>query len=148
MIYTPKNLNDPILNLIRDDPVRPDIPVESRIGDKSEILISMKDDKPTAVLCVTYTDMVPASVKELFHDVAEVSTVIFYTIWSYIPGAGRDLVFDAVSFIRDQHPEVRRFITLSPKTEMARKFHLRNGAVVYRENEESVNYEYNVIKPS
>jgi hypothetical protein len=27
---------------------------------------------------------------------------------------------------------------------MARRFHLKNGAIVYRENIETVNYEYNV----
>jgi hypothetical protein len=33
-------------------------------------------------------------------------------------------------------------VTLSPKTDMARKFHLKNGAKIFRENEETVNYEY------
>jgi len=37
---------------------------------------------------------------------------------------------------------VKRFITLSPQTEMARRFHLRNGAVVLQVNTTSVNYEY------
>jgi hypothetical protein len=33
-------------------------------------------------------------------------------------------------------------VTLSPKTEMARKFHLKNGAEVFRENPDTVNYLY------
>jgi hypothetical protein len=33
-------------------------------------------------------------------------------------------------------------VTLSPKTEMARRFHLKNGAGVYRENSTTVNYIY------
>jgi hypothetical protein len=33
-------------------------------------------------------------------------------------------------------------VTLSPKTDMARRFHLKNGAAVYRENLETVNYLY------
>jgi hypothetical protein len=37
---------------------------------------------------------------------------------------------------------IKRFVTLSPKTEMAKRFHLKNGAIVFRENEETVNYEY------
>ena len=37
---------------------------------------------------------------------------------------------------------VKRFVTLSPCTEMARKFHLQNGAIELRQNEWTVNYEY------
>jgi len=39
---------------------------------------------------------------------------------------------------------IERVITLSPTTEMAKNFHLSNGAVVYRINEDvdTVNYEY------
>ena len=44
--------------------------------------------------------------------------------------------------IEQLFPNITRFVTLSPKTEMAEKFHLRNGAVVFRENEETINYEY------
>jgi hypothetical protein len=33
-------------------------------------------------------------------------------------------------------------VTLSPKTEMARRFHLKNGAIIFRENIETINYEY------
>jgi len=44
--------------------------------------------------------------------------------------------------IKQTFPTITRFVTLSPKTEMARRFHLKNGAVVFRENEETVNYEY------
>jgi len=35
-----------------------------------------------------------------------------------------------------------RFVTLSPKTEMARKFHHSNGAITLSENEVTDNYEY------
>ena len=39
-------------------------------------------------------------------------------------------------------PHIKRFVTLSPKTEMAKKFHLRNGATELQENETTVNFEY------
>jgi hypothetical protein len=67
---------------------------------------------------------------------------IFYTIWSYKAGAGRQLIFDAVKYIKENRKDINRFITLSPKTEMARRFHIKNGAVVFRDNMETVNYEY------
>ena len=31
---------------------------------------------------------------------------------------------------------------MSPKTEMAMKFHLSNGAILLRENKETYNFEY------
>jgi len=57
-------------------------------------------------------------------------------------GAGRELILEAVQYIKNNRPEITRFVTLSPKTTMAEQFHLKNGAVVFRENENTVNYEY------
>jgi hypothetical protein len=37
---------------------------------------------------------------------------------------------------------VNKFVTLSPKTEMAKKFHTKNGATLYSENIDSYNFEY------
>jgi hypothetical protein len=67
---------------------------------------------------------------------------VFYTIWSYAAGAGRRLIEEAQAEIRREQPEVETYVTLSPKTEMARKFHLKNGAEVFRENPDTVNYLY------
>jgi len=78
MIYKPSNLSDPILNLIKDDPVRPEIPVDFRISENREVLILMKDEKPQAVVCVAYMDDIPTSCSELFRTSASPSTVIFY----------------------------------------------------------------------
>ena len=41
-------------------------------------------------------------------------------------------------------PELNRLITLSPLTEMARNFHLRNGAVELQVNEKTQNFEYKI----
>lgn len=137
-------MDDPFLSLIKDDPVRPEIPVEFRLSDRSEIYILMEDQTPLAVLCVAYCDMIPSTCEELFSLPAELTSVIFYTVWSYVAGAGRELVLNAAAHIKEQHENVKRFVTLSPKTEMARKFHLKNGASIFRENPESFNYEYSL----
>ena len=63
-------------------------------------------------------------------------------IWSYSPGAGAALIRQAADWILREHSEVRDIVTLSPQTEMARKFHLKNGALVHQTNETSVNYRY------
>ena len=39
---------------------------------------------------------------------------------------------------------VNRLVTLSPKTEMAKRFHEKNGAELVSENEESYNFEYKI----
>ena len=61
-----------------------------------------------------------------------------------MPGKAADLLFEVVDEIKKQFPTVTRFITLSPKTQMAQRFHLKNGASVLRENESTVNYEYTI----
>jgi hypothetical protein len=101
-----------------------------------------------AMICVAYCDQVPIDEGELEKystptapDQPLGDIAVFYTVWSYRPRAGRELVMGVSKLIRDSLP-VRRFVTLSPQTEMARKFHLQNGAVVLQVNSTSVNYEY------
>lgn len=142
MIYKPSNLSDPILSLIKDDPVRPEIPVDFRIGKNREVLVLIKNEQPQAVVCVAYMDSVPSSCLELFVESESPSTVIFYTIWSYTAGSGRELIFEARKDILINKPHIKRFVTLSPQTEMARRFHIRNGAKEFRKNLDTINYEY------
>jgi hypothetical protein len=67
---------------------------------------------------------------------------VFYTIWSYSPGAGQALIKAAAEWILSEFKDVKDIVTLSPQTEMARRFHLKNGATIHKENETSVNYQY------
>lgn len=137
------DISNPLLDYLKDDPVRPDIPREFRIA-KNRFVIASGDEKPSAMVCVSLHDFVPANVEDLASDTESPTTAIFYTIWSYAPGAGVRLLFDTVTKIRELWPKVTRFVTLSPKTEMARKFHIRNGAIIFRENELTINYEYKI----
>ena len=63
---------------------------------------------------------------------------MFYTVWSYL-GAGFTIILEK-DYI--QKYAIKSFVTLSTKTEIARKFHLRNGATELQENETTVNFEY------
>ena len=121
--------------------MRPEIPREFRVSGQ-RFVSALVEDQPRAMVCVSLHDFVPETVADLSQDPAEPDTAIFYTIWSYAPGAATELLFATVDQIRELYPTVKRFVTLSPKTEMARKFHLRNGAHVLRENTDTVNYEY------
>jgi len=145
MLHFITNPQDPRLDFIKDDPVRPEIPKEFRVG-KDRFVATLGEETPTAMVCVNLLNYVPSTVQELGEAVEEVNTAVFYTIWSYAPGAGKDLLLQTVEQIKQQFPTITRFVTLSPKTEMARRFHTKNGAGVFRDNAESVNYEYPVIK--
>jgi hypothetical protein len=141
-IYVIQNLDDKLLGLVKDDPVRPEIDLEHRVTEYSEIFI-LDEGSPSAVVCVAYRNSVPASVEELLTPPATTPSVaVFYTIWSYRVGAGRDMIMGARKWIELNRPQITQFVTLSPPTEMARKFHLKNGATVFRINADSVNYLY------
>lgn len=140
MLKVIKDLHDPLIDLVKDDPVRPAIPTASRIHDHAEILVLVEDDQPTAVVCVAYLDQVPTTETELGRSGDNVAA--FYTIWSYQPGAGRRMIRAARIHIATSRPEIKTYVTLSPKTEMARKFHLSNGASMLADNETTVNYLY------
>jgi len=135
------DITDPLLDYVKDDPVRPEIPKEFRVSD-NRFISALVEDQVKAMVCVGLYDFVPECVEDLARQVTEPDTAIFYTIWSYVPGAGADLLLQTVEQIRAQFPTVERFVTLSPKTEMAKRFHLKNGAEVLQENETTVNYEY------
>ena len=95
-----------------------------------------------AVTCVKFLAEIPGSVDDLANVAVNTTTAVFYTIWSYAQGAGRRLIEAAQADIKTTEPEITTYVTLSPKTEMARKFHHKNGATTYRENADSVNYQY------
>ena len=140
MLHIINNLNDPWIHLLKDDPVRPSIPTASRVHDHAEIFVLLEGAEPRAVTCVAYLDCVPTAESEL--GLAGNKVAAFYTIWSYAPGAGRSLIREAQQHIKAARPETQRFVTLSPKTEMARKFHINNGAQQLQQNDDTVNYEY------
>lgn len=134
---------DPLLDYVKDDPVRPELTKEFRVGP-NRFVSALVDETPKAMVCVNLLDRVPTSVAEL-GEAEEATVAIFYTIWSYVPGAGVELLRATVDEIKKKFPTVKRFVTLSPKTEMARKFHTKNGATVLQDNPETVNYEYKVL---
>lgn len=143
MLHLIKSLTDSFINFLSEDPVRPNIPYVDRVGDNKDIFVLRdENDKVKAITCVSYQANVPTKESELFEDTELPNTAVFYTIWSYESGAGRKLIFDAVKHIKDNNSDIKRFVTLSPRTEMAKRFHLKNGAIVFRDNEESTNYEY------
>jgi hypothetical protein len=52
------------------------------------------------------------------------------------------LIKAAAAWLLGEYKDITIIVTLSPQTEMAKRFHHKNGAVTLRENETSVNYQY------
>ncbi len=144
--------NSDLWHLFEDDPVRPHLTAHFRTapGREAFVLYSRNDIRPRAraVICTAYTNVVPLTEQELdAYSIAADSwdqapnIAVFYTVWSYDRGAGRDIVFAAQSWIKE-HRGCKRFVTLSPLTKMAEQFHLKNGAVLTAKGTQCQNFEY------
>ena len=142
MLHTITTITEDLETLIKDDPVRPEIPMIKRVNENSRIYMLKDGDQTQAVTCVKFLQSIPAAVDDLAELVGSATTAVFYTIWSYTAGAGRELIVETQKSIKSEFPEIQTYVTLSPKTEMARRFHLKNGAGVYRENSDTINYIY------
>ena len=68
---------------------------------------------------------------------------IAYTVWSKKKGGGKLIVKEVFKKIKKSN-HLDRLITLSPLTDMAINFHLRNGAKELQVNKESQNFEYKI----
>jgi len=145
MLHLIKDIADNFFSFIKDDPVRPHIPEQQRVGSNRDVFVFQDNSVAKAITCVSYQHVIPEDEVDLFENTGQPEVAVFYTIWSYTPGAGSDLIFQSVNWIKENRPEIKRFITLSPPTDMARKFHIKNGAIVLRENKNTVNYEYLLI---
>jgi len=133
-----------VKEVVADDPVRPHIPAEWRTTGGREVYGLFEDESAEilrAVICVAYTDQVPTNESEMDNRGTDVA--VFYTVWSYDRGAGRDIVLSVAEHIKNT-TFVKRYVTLSPLTEMAERFHLRNGAELIGKYDDCQNFEYTV----
>ena len=133
---------DPVL---LEDPVRPSISPKRRIkGDNRCVYAWVEDRQICSVVCVSQPESIPKTERELFATgwIPTSGLVVLYSVWSYKPGCGSKLVNALVKRIRNQ--KWFRVVTMSPKTDMARNFHLKNGARLLQVNRTTVNYEYKV----
>ena len=141
----------------RKDPVRPELDIEFRTSYGRKIYGVKYKNEIHAVMCFAFTNQIPKSVHELdifsrdaflqsaTRDQNVGKIAIAYTVWSNKKGGGKLIVKEVFKMIKKSN-HLNRLVTLSPLTEMARKFHLRNGAVELQVNETTQNFEYKVIK--
>ena len=130
---------------IQQDPVRSELSLQFRIDPGREIYaLKQEDGKNAAVVCIAYCDHVPKSVDELKKFTNPIGEVcIAYTVWSQVKGAGRTVINHLISKARESK-QVKRVVTLSPLTLMAKNFHEKNGAIRIGLNHETQNFEYSL----
>ena len=136
-----------------EDPVRPELDNDFRISYGRKIYGVKYKGEIQAVMCFAFTNDIPKTVKELdlmskdaflqsAHRDQKVGKIaIAYTVWSKKKGGGKLIVKEVFKLIKKSN-HLNRLITLSPLTEMARRFHLSNGAIEIQVNNETQNFEY------
>lgn len=142
MLHLITSITDKLISYIKDDPVRPELSAEFRVQSNRFIATLIEDERPSSMVCVSLHDFIPTSVDDLSRISELPTTAVFYTIWSYKAGSGAKLLRESVKCIQNKYSSVNTFVTLSPKTEVARRFHIKNGAIVFRENSDTINYQY------
>jgi hypothetical protein len=140
---------------INEDPVRPELGVVFRRSYGRKIYGVKYKKEICAIMCFGFTDEIPKTVKELDlmtrdaylksaqRDQNIGNIAIAYTIWSKKRGGGKLIVKEIFKNIKKSN-HLNRLITLSPLTDMARNFHLNNGAIELQVNEETQNFEYKI----
>ena len=141
----------------KEDPVRPELDNVFRRSYGRKIYGVKYGGEIHAVMCFAYTNQIPKSVEELgkfSHDAFLQSAqrdqnvgqiAIAYTVWSKKKGGGKLIVKEVFKKIKRSN-HLDRLVTLSPLTDMASKFHSKNGAQLLQVNETTQNFEYQVEK--
>ena len=135
------------------DPVRPELNNEFRTSYGRKIYGVKYKNEIHAVMCIAFTNKIPTTVYELdifsrdaflqsaTRDRNVGKIAIAYTVWSNKKGGGKLIVKEVFKMIKKSN-HINRLVTLSPLTDMARKFHLNNGADEIGVNEDTQNFEY------
>ena len=125
------------------DPVRPDLGVSFKTYPGRRVFgLKDADDVYVAFCCVARTSGVPYDIMSLSHLTLEDGTIyVPYTVWSLRRGSGKAIINALLDYAKSKK-KINRVVTLSPRTEMARNFHLRNGAIELQVNKDTQNFEY------
>ena len=136
-----------------EDPVRPELDNKFRTSYGRKIYGVKYKEQIYAVMCFAFTNEIPKSVEDLdklskdaflqsaLRDQKVGKIAIAYTVWSKKKGGGKLIVKEVFKMIKKSN-HLNRLVTLSPLTEMATKFHLRNGAKLLHKNRTTQNFEY------
>lgn len=162
-----KNFKPEFLEFLKQDPVHSITDARTvvrRCRYDRNIFFKLENDQPVAVLCVAYAGALPDDIDEILDNESPVSLkashAIFYSVFrTDVPtqqkNVGAVLIREAATWIRENLPQVRNFVTMSPipnlsahfteppsveavleflraQKDPVAKFHLANGAKVLR----------------
>tara|TARA_B110001452_G_scaffold224059_1_gene197480 strand:+ start:2955 stop:3494 length:540 start_codon:yes stop_codon:yes gene_type:complete len=140
---------------IDEDPVRPELDIVFRRSYGRKIFGVKYKKEIFAIMCFGFTNEIPKTVKDLDlmtrdaylksaqRDQRIGQIAVAYTVWSKKKGGGKLIVKEVFKMIKKSN-YLTRLVTLSPLTEMAENFHLKNGAIKLRVNEATQNFEYKI----
>ena len=151
-MYELVDVTDDLDIWLNKDPVRPELDSSFKrsAGRFVYALRGHGNDSFGAFCCLAMCNDIPVSTSELdrMTDSRESSeyeygsiVVVPYSLWRYKRSYGYRLIDLLLKKYRKK-PFVRGVVTLSPSTELARNFHIKNGAKVYRSLELNTNYSY------
>jgi hypothetical protein len=138
-----------------EDLVRPELTNKFRTEYGRKIYGVKYKKEICAIMCFGFTNDIPKTVEELdlmtkdahlqstLRDQNVGKIALTYTIWSKKKGGGKLIVKEVFKKIKRSN-HLNRLVTLSPLTDMARNFHLHNGASELRVNETTQNFEYKI----
>ena len=138
-----------------EDPIRPELNNDFRTSYGRKIYGVKYKNEICAIMCFGFTNEIPKSVNELDlmtkdahlqsirRDQKVGKIAIAYTVWSKKKGGGKLIVKEVFKKIKKSN-HLNRLVTLSPLTDMARNFHLRNGAIELQVNKDTQNFEYKI----
>mgnify|MGYP001210086226 CR=1 FL=1 len=135
--------------IIETDPVRRHIVPALRLKNGARVFYYGTPEDLIAAVCMHTSRIIPDSEEQLLTEYhwgggsKGGTKAIFYTVWSNRKGFGKQILNTALAqlVIENKH---ERYITLSPKTEMAKQFHESNGAKLIHESLWAYNFEYNI----
>ena len=138
----------------KEDPIRPELDVKFRTSYGRKIFGVKYKKEICAIMCFGFTNEIPKTIEEfdLMTKDAHLQSAswrndnigkiaIAYTVWSKKKGGGKLIVKEVFKMIKKSN-HLNRLVTLSPLTEMATNFHLRNKAKLISVNETTQNFEY------
>jgi len=147
-------------HFIKDDVVRPNVSVYTRVGPGKKTFALKEGEKILAIMCVSYGYAAPVNEEQLQkgtgadllnYNISPLDKTNFfitpYALWSYESGMDSELLKQFIASVKESYSNISislwpRIVTMSPKTPVATEFHLKHGAKLISENEESNSFEY------
>jgi len=129
-----------------DDPVRPELDNTFRTTKGRKIFGLKYKDEIEGVVCLAFTNELPATVKELdlmSVDEKNSQIAVAYTLWSLKKGVGRKIMKELLKHMKKQN-NIDSIMTLSPLTPLATHYHIRNGAKLVKINPTTQNFQYRI----